>query len=128
MSNQEIVKSYDTISRLNRLKNESMGIDLATGPDRSAEVIQKKVTVVHFEDHGQDFLIWTIDPETGKVIKCEPFQASFWVGCIVIKNSLIRGSQIEYHHPRFADDGCREIKYPIEKIETKFITVQRSWK
>lgn len=39
-----------------------------------------KITRIHFEDWGQDFLWWDIDPE-GNVVDCGPFQASVWVGC-----------------------------------------------
>lgn len=33
---------------------------------------------IHFADNGQDFTEWEIDPETGKVLDCLPFQAWLW--------------------------------------------------
>lgn len=42
-------------------------------------------TLIAFEDHGQDFLYWTVD-ETGKVVDCQPFQAFLW--CLATVTNL----------------------------------------
>lgn len=47
---------------------------------------------MHFEDHHQDFLVWTLD-EGGEVIHCEPFQASIWCGTIVNLMTLMKGER-----------------------------------
>lgn len=68
---------------------------------------------IHFEDKGQDFLWWIIDPE-GKVIDCGPFQKSFWVGSAVFLPDLEVGEPITYMN-RFGDD--RILNYAVTKIE-----------
>ncbi len=70
-------------------------------------------TIIHFEDHGQDFLQWTID-ETGKVVNCWPFQASIWCQYYVIDVALLKIGDLV---PIIKDKEQITIKYPIEKIE-----------
>jgi hypothetical protein len=43
---------------------------------------------MRFEDHGQDFLWWTIT-EHGDVVGCGPFQASTWMECKVINHRAL---------------------------------------
>tara|TARA_R110002012_G_C11535094_1_gene600906 strand:+ start:694 stop:939 length:246 start_codon:yes stop_codon:yes gene_type:complete len=73
-----------------------------------------KVTRIHFEDHGQDFLWWDIDAQ-GKVIDCGPFQASVWVG------SRVDLPVEEFTAPYFLTKGgdFLRLNYPIESIEEK---------
>ncbi|WP_336834387.1 hypothetical protein [Sphingobacterium siyangense] len=44
---------------------------------------------IHFEDNGQDFLWWEIDPD-GVVVGCGPFQHNVWVGSTVINHLRLR--------------------------------------
>lgn len=74
-------------------------------------------TVLHFTDHGQDFLRWEID-QRGIVRSCEPFQASMWNGCVVMNpGSLRKGKTLEYISVH--DLKRYSIKYPLAKIERR---------
>lgn len=70
-------------------------------------------TVIHFEDEGQDFLKWTIDPK-GKLIGCEPFQFSIWSKYLVTNKRFKVGGFV---HTIGTDWKPLTIKYPIEKVE-----------
>lgn len=71
-------------------------------------------TVIHFQDHGQDFLRWTLD-QNGKVVCSQPFQTSIWRGCVVINPKGIRpGGKVH-----FIGHGAPElqvIKYPVKEV------------
>lgn len=71
---------------------------------------------ITFEDHGQDFLTWELDA-TGKVIDCEPFQASVWCGCIVQEyNSLTPGDKVKF----LTKEGKQlTMLYPVDTITPK---------
>lgn len=72
---------------------------------------------IEFEDHGQDFLTWRID-RLGRVVDCQPFQASVWVGGYVLNHeALALGGQVVYMHRRM--DAPIAIKYPILQMENK---------
>jgi hypothetical protein len=78
-----------------------------------------KVTRIHFEDHGQDFLWWDVDT-SGKVIDCGPFQASVWVGSQIIQDSetgLVEGDRVLVSCPHVDDHLL--INYPIERLEER---------
>jgi len=64
---------------------------------KTTVVSQKSAVIrIHFEDNGQDFLWWDVD-EHGNVLDCGPFQASIWVGCIILDpEDLQRGSEVEF--------------------------------
>lgn len=87
-----------------------------------AAVVQRRlrhldqvVVRVHFEDHGQDFLRWEINAK-GKVIGCEPFQASNWCGLEVWQPALLRAGDLVHFLDR-EDDSMRHIKYRAERVE-----------
>lgn len=75
---------------------------------------------LEFEDHGQDFLTWRVEPTTGFVFDCGPFQGSFWCGnllaCHVINVrhgdvlSLVKTDRLHTDHAVYA------VKYPIAQI------------
>lgn len=71
---------------------------------------------LHFEDQGQDFLWWEID-EHGKVVDCGPFQASVWVGSVIIDDS--ETGLTEGDRPLFFSKHGQELRlnYQIERIE-----------
>lgn len=70
----------------------------------------KVAATITFEDHGQDFLEWDLNAQ-GKVIECRPFQASFWVGRLVVNNDELRkGSKV------ILEDG-NNIRYPLVKVQ-----------
>ena len=74
-----------------------------------------KKIIVEFEDHGQDFLKWTISAETGIILDCEPFQGDIWIGQKVIPTgNLAIGGCLTIS----TDKGFIDIKYPIEKMNT----------
>lgn len=68
--------------------------------------------VVHFEDHGQDFLRWTITD--GKVVDCEPFQEWLWNGTTILSDLEV-GVCLRIKGPRSI--GVIELKYPVERID-----------
>jgi hypothetical protein len=71
-------------------------------------------TRIEFEDHGQDFLRWTID-EDGKVMDSQPFQADLWNGTTLLDYPDLKVGMalaiITKH------DDVLTLKYPIIKIE-----------
>lgn len=70
---------------------------------------------IHFEDHGQDFLRWTVDQD-GVVTESFPFQSRVWRGCRVLRHTeLAIGDCVVYR----TADGKRthSIRYPIVKID-----------
>lgn len=71
------------------------------------------ITILHFEDQGQDFLRWHID-EQGTVVKSEPFQNMIWKGARVTNFKTLKvGDKLDITH--MSKNTC--IKYPITKIE-----------
>lgn len=81
---------------------------------RRLRYLDKVVVRIHFEDHGQDFLRWEIDAK-GKVIGCEPFQASYWCGLEVWQPSLLRAGDLVHFLDR--DGQSRRIKYRLERAD-----------
>lgn len=74
------------------------------------------VTIIHFEDHGQDFLDWIVD-DKGTVIDVNPFQLSIWGGNQVLGiDTLQTGDQVHYISKH--DGKAKYIRYPVERIET----------
>ena len=70
-------------------------------------------TVIHFEDHGQDFLTWEVNSE-GVVVDCQPFQAFAWCGRKVSNlHELAVGTQVKLDGIK---PGDYVLKYPIESI------------
>lgn len=70
---------------------------------------------IEFEDHGQDFLTWTIDTEKQEVIDCQPFQQSVWEGKKTLQRAFEVGGYV-----LFIDVDTGEtlaINYPIAAID-----------
>lgn len=75
-----------------------------------------KKRIITFQDHGQDFLKWTITP-TNRIEDCQPFQGSIWCNKYITNDELFVGGFVTIlttDHP----SGILTIKYPIESIET----------
>jgi hypothetical protein len=71
--------------------------------------------LIHFEDHGQDFLTWQVD-NLGFVVDCRPFQASVWCGVEVLgPRRLFVGGTVRY--VRGDRPQSKTIRYPIKAIE-----------
>lgn len=69
---------------------------------------------IEFEDHGQDFLFWTIDTQKEKVVDCGPFQYTVWVGLCCKQKAFEVGGKVAF----IDDDGnLMEMLYPIRHIE-----------
>ncbi|TCW00432.1 hypothetical protein [Biostraticola tofi] len=67
---------------------------------------------VTFADRGQDFIAWYI--RNKKVIDCQPFQGSVWVGTRIIGRPIV-GKRLAI----ITRDGCMgQLGYPVECIET----------
>ena len=84
---------------------------------RRVRHLDKVSTVLHFTDHGQDFLRWELDAR-GVVIGCEPFQASVWVGNRVLHHQALRAGDI-VHFVSKGDSASRNIRYLLERVEHK---------
>ncbi len=69
-------------------------------------------TKITFEDHGQDFLEWTID-KNGQILTCAPFQGSIWCRYMVTTKRFKVGGFVSIQKP----DQALTIKYAIEKVE-----------
>lgn len=74
-------------------------------------------TVLHFTDHGQDFLRWELDAK-GKVIGCEPFQGFIWKGKVVMFPERLRAGDVVYFVNK-GESASRSIRYPLERVERK---------
>lgn len=85
-------------------------------PKQTTKMTKQATTAtrrIRFEDRGQDFLYWDIDPD-GVVIDCHPYHREVWKGCIVDLETLKEGKCLEYVHPRLGRGG---IKYRVVEVE-----------
>ena len=70
--------------------------------------------IVHFEDHGQDFLRCSI--EDGVVVDCQPFQAWLWNGTKVLNADIKPGDILEIIR---TGSTVATLNYPVERVEEK---------
>ncbi|WP_020403769.1 hypothetical protein [Gracilimonas tropica] len=118
-----------TINRINQLANQSMGIGFTCKTEKvPIPMDEKEVYVVKFEDQGQLLKSWTVETGTGKVIGVQPQECSFYLGVEVIRNSLIRGGNIEFVAAGVTTKISRTIKYPIAELTKEKFSVPASWK
>lgn len=69
-------------------------------------------TLIEFQDHQQDFLVWTVN-EAGIVTESWPFQTDVWSGLKVVNlASLNVGSVVEY----LWEGRSGNVKYPVHSI------------
>lgn len=75
------------------------------------------VIKVHFQDHDQDFLFFTIDLE-GNIIDVFPFQKAIWTKYKVrdIKNLEV-GRLLDIKTKGSTNSDFVQISYPISKVE-----------
>lgn len=72
-------------------------------------------TLIEFQDHHQDFLVWTVD-EAGIVTGSWPYHSSLWTGVRVVNLASLKvGSLVEFLRPGDTRDQC--IKYPVRSIQ-----------
>lgn len=76
----------------------------------------KVATVLHFTDHGQDFLRWELDAR-GVVIGCEPFQGSHWKGKYVMGHDRLRAGDTVHYRSMGDSTSASNIRYPLERVE-----------
>lgn len=111
----------NAITRFNRAQCEAAlrMVDLqkmvANAVRRRLGHLDKVCTVIHFTDHGQDFLRWELDAK-GKVIGCEPFQGTVWIGNRVLHHEKLRAGGT-VHFVIKSDSSSHNIRYPIARVE-----------
>lgn len=68
-----------------------------------------------FEDHGQDFLRWIVDPD-GNVLEAQPFQSDLWTQVQVVGIQAMKpGDTLSFVDPY---GRLRWLKYRVAEIET----------
>lgn len=83
-----------------------------------------KIISIHFEDKGQDFLVWDIDTASGIVVDCRPFQARIWNGTKVYKYAkgkcpIISMVLTDKNNKQVLSKNKVTLNYKVTKIETK---------
>lgn len=85
------------------------------------EKSEKKIITIEFEDHGQNFLEWSIEFDDdyilGKVIDSKPFQKDIWD-----KYFVLSGKPEEKQYVSVStdpDSKVIKIQYPITKVTEK---------
>ncbi len=69
------------------------------------------MTVIHFEDHGQDFLKWVVDNDN-HVVSSFPCQ-SVWKGAFVHPTTIKEGMKLIVE----INDTTKLVRYPVAAIE-----------
>lgn len=80
---------------------------------------------ITFEDHGQDFRYWDVEPKSGKVLEARPFQGPTWTKMQVLNSeTLVVGDLLSYQlqplkkrQDKRLAPATFSIKYPIKSIE-----------
>ena len=98
------------------LKLPGLQKTVAAAVQRRLHHFDKVATVLHFTDHGQDFLRWELDAK-GKVIGCEPFQGSIWKGKQVMNHGLLRAGDTVHYRTMGESTSASCIRYPLERVE-----------
>lgn len=69
-------------------------------------------TLIEFQDHHQDFLVWTVD-DAGIVTESWPYQTDVWGGLQVVNLARLKvGSVVEY----LREGRCGTVKYPVHSV------------
>lgn len=70
-------------------------------------------TLIEFQDHYQDFLVWTVD-EAGIVTESWPYQTDVWGGLKVVNLASLKvGGVVEY----LREGRTGNVKYPVLSIQ-----------
>src|SRR4051812_18531426 len=75
------------------------------------QIVAGNLLTVRFEDAGQDFSEWDIS--NGVIIDSRPFQATIWMGLIVLNETLGVGSMVEIA----AESTPLFIRYPLISVK-----------
>lgn len=69
-------------------------------------------TLIEFQDHHQDFLVWTVD-EAGIVTESWPFQTDVWGGLKIVNMASLKvGGVVEY----LWEGRSGSVNYPVHSI------------
>lgn len=98
------------------LKLPGLQKTVAAAVQRRLRYLDKVATVLHFTDHGQDFLRWELDAK-GKVIGCEPFQGSIWKGKYVMGPERLRAGDTVHYRSMGDSTSAGHIRYPLERVD-----------
>lgn len=82
---------------------------------RRLQHLRKVATVLHFTDHGQDFLHWELDAN-GKVIGCGPFQEMVWRGKTVLNHKHLQVGDLVLFSDLGESRGALNIRYPLKRV------------
>lgn len=77
--------------------------------------LTKEVRVIHFYDHDQDFLRWSINKK-GRVLRSEPFQTDIWSRYIVENHKDVQAGEYVVIR-KFGGHKRTQIKYQVLMIE-----------
>ena len=69
------------------------------------------VTVLEFEDHGQDFLRWYLD-ENRVVVACRPFQEAFWQGTQMTELNIGKAAVVKL----IRNGKAMSLRYPVKTM------------
>lgn len=72
--------------------------------------------IIELEDHGQDFIYWTID-STNTVIDCRPFQGQFWIGTKIENTEIHPGDTLMITIRRSKE--IKSLNYPVKTIKAQ---------
>lgn len=83
---------------------------------RRMRALNKVSVVLHFSNHGQDFLRWSLDA-SGTVIGCEPCQAWLWTGKVVMNHERLRAGDKVQYRSTIDPTSAVSIRYPLERVD-----------
>jgi len=98
------------------LKLPNLQKTVVVAVQRRLRHFDKVAIVLHFTDHGQDFLRWELDG-MGKVIGCEPFQGFVWKGKYVMGHDRLRAGDTVHYRSMGESTSVSCIRYPLERLE-----------
>lgn len=98
------------------LKLPDLQKTVAAALQRRLRYFDRVATVLHFTDHGQDFLRWYLDAK-GKVIGCEPFQGIVWKGNFVLGHDRLKVGDMVHYRSKGESTSASHIRYPLERVE-----------
>lgn len=110
------VGRFDRIQCEAALQLPDLQKTVAAAVQRRLRHLDKVATVLHFTDHGQDFLRWELDAR-GKVIGCKPFQARVWCGKHVMHHEQLWAGDLVRYRTMGESASADNIRYPLERVE-----------
>lgn len=112
-----VVKDFDRAACNAALLVPGLQKTVAAAVKRRLRYLDKVAAILEFEDHGQDFLRWELDAK-GNVIGCEPFQASQWVGGMVLgfRELKVGDAPVFARSDKDGRFSGGHMRYPLEKV------------